>query len=141
EMAARHGVQRVVYPSSGSVYGANAFGPEPLDEVATPPMPESIYAISKLAAERSALRFRTIAGLDVIAARLGTVFGPWERDTGVRETLSPQWQVMRLLDQGREVILPTPGRRDWIYARDVAAAILTLLDKVTLPSSVINIAP
>ena len=32
EAAARHGVKRVVYPSSGSVYGANAFGPGPLDE-------------------------------------------------------------------------------------------------------------
>ena len=141
EMAARHGVQRVVYPSSGSVYGTNAFGPAPLDEVSTAPMPESIYAISKLAAERAALRFRAIAGLEVVAARLGTVFGPWERNTGVRETLSPQWQIMGLLDAGREVVLPTPGRRDWIYARDVAAAILALLDRPAVASPVINIAP
>src|SRR6185436_14736612 len=44
EAAARHGVRRVVYPSSGAVYGANAFGTAPLDEVATAPAPESVYA-------------------------------------------------------------------------------------------------
>ena len=141
QAAARHGVGRIVYPSSGAVYGANAFGAEPLDEQATPPMPETIYAISKLAAERTALRLRQSTGLDLVAARLGTVFGPWERDTGVRETLSPHLQIAAHAGRGIEAVLPGPGRRDWIYVRDIAAAILALLDSTRSDPPVVNVAP
>jgi UDP-glucuronate 4-epimerase len=141
EAAARHGVSRVVYPSSASVYGANAFGPGLLDETATPPLPESVYAVTKFAGERLALRYRHLAGLDVVAARVGTVFGPWERDTGVRETLSPHWQILRLAAAGREIVLPGPGERDWVYARDIAAAILALLDRRGPEPPVVNLGP
>lgn len=139
EAAARHGVRRLVYPSSGAVYGANAFAPGALDEVSTAPAPESVYAISKLAAEKLALRWRAVAGLDVVAARLGTVFGPWERDTGQRETLSPHWQILRLAARSTEIVLPGPGRRDWIYARDVAAGLLALLDRSGGEPPVVNL--
>jgi nucleoside-diphosphate-sugar epimerase len=140
EAAADGGVRRLVFLSSGAVYGAGAYGAAPLDEGATP-LPESLYAITKHAAERLALRYRAIGNLEVAAARLSSVFGPWERETGVRETLSPPWQAMRLFRLGEAVRLPRPGRRDWIYAPDVAEAVLALLFMPKPPPDVVNVGP
>jgi UDP-glucose 4-epimerase len=60
--------------------------------------------------------------------RLSGVFGPWERATGVRDTLSPQMQIWSVQRQGNEAILPRPGVRDWIYAPDVADAVALLIE-------------
>jgi hypothetical protein len=133
EAARRHGVRRVVYPGSGAVYGANGFAAPLLCEEQVAPNPESLYAITKYAAERIALRFRSIAGLDVVTARLGGVFGPWEYATGQRDTLSPLLAATRLALADDEAVLEAAGRRDWIYAPDVAEALLILLEWPTPP--------
>src|SRR5690606_32841577 len=86
--ARRHAVRRVLYLSSGAVYGDNAFDRESLDEDADLPVPDTLYAITKYAAERSVLRCAGLWGIDVLVARLGSVFGRWEYDTGLRDTLS-----------------------------------------------------
>ena len=64
--------------------------------------------------------------------RLSAVFGPWERETGVRDTLSPQSQILAHATAGRDARLPRPGLRDWIYAPDVAAGLLAVLDAPSL---------
>ncbi|HKJ00333.1 MAG TPA: NAD(P)-dependent oxidoreductase [bacterium] len=127
EAARRHGVQRFVYPSSGAVYGESAYAAPVLDEDATPPRPVTLYGISKYAAERMALRYRTLHGMDVLAARLGIVFGRWEHATGQRDTLSAIYELTRLARAGETAALPNAGRRDWVYAPDVAAGLVTLL--------------
>ena len=91
-------------------------------------MPETVYAISKYAGERIALRYRRIWELDLVAARLGTVFGPWEYETGVRDTFSAPLLASSLVRRGSDVVLSGEGRKDWLYARDVAGAIAALLD-------------
>jgi UDP-glucose 4-epimerase len=60
--------------------------------------------------------------------RLSAVFGPFERDTGVRDTPSPQAQILAALRQRREAVLERPGVRDWIYATDVAEAVTLLIE-------------
>ena len=137
--AADGGVPRVVYISSASVYGANAFGREPLDEQKTLPAPESVYAITKYAAERLALRLGSLRGLDVVVVRLSSAFGPWEHESGARGTMSPIWQVMWLARHDTEAVLPRPGRRDWIYSRDVAAAIGALLERRDTAERIYNL--
>jgi nucleoside-diphosphate-sugar epimerase len=141
EAARRAGVRRLVYLSSSSVYGHNAFQAPQLDEQDTLPVPDSLYAITKYAAERASLRYRALWGLDVRAARVGTAFGPWERDTGVRDTLSPPLQAARLALAGREAVLPRAGRRDWAYSRDVAAALVALMDADRPAHPVYNVGP
>jgi len=79
--------------------------------------------------------------MDVVVARVGTVYGPWERNTGVRDTFSPQMQTMRMAIQGEEAVLPGPGRRDWIYSRDVAGALAAILDRERLHYDVYNVGP
>ena len=140
EAARQHQTKRVVYLSSSSVYGENSYADGPLDEIKTAPLPDSLYAISKYAGERTALRFRALHGMDLLATRLSGVFGPWERDTGVRDTLSPIYQATQQALQGGEAVLSRPGIRDWTYGRDIAAAIVGLLFADRPAHAVYNIA-
>ena len=56
--------------------------------------------------------------------RLSAVFGPWERSNDVRDTPSPQAQILAAMQEGYEaVLLSRPGVRDWIYAVDVAEGV------------------
>ncbi len=128
EAARRHDVDRLIYVSSGAVYGPANAGPAELDEATTPALPEGLYGITKYAAERASLGYKSAYGLDVVAARLSTVFGRWEYDTGDRDTLSPPLQIARLAAAGTAAVLPREGRKDWIYGADVARGILALLD-------------
>jgi len=134
EAARRHGVKRLIYTSSSTVYGENSYEDDWLDEGRTLPVPESLYGITKYAAERTALRYRTLHGLDILAVRLSAVFGPWERDTGVRDTLSPMLQATLAARRGAAAVLLREGPRDWVYARDVARAVATLLTMPTPPA-------
>lgn len=140
EAARRHGVQRIVHVSSGSAYGRSLFECERLYEDATPDRPQTMYQITKFAGERTALRLRELHGLDLACVRLGSVIGPWERDTGVRDTLSTHFQLARMASRGETAVLPQREfRRDWVYCRDVAAAIADLLFAPALRHSLYNI--
>jgi nucleoside-diphosphate-sugar epimerase len=126
--ARAYGARRLLYPSSASVYGDAAFPDRPLDEALDAPIPNAVYGIAKYAAERSALRLGELWGIDVVAARVGAVFGPWERDTGLRDTFSGPMLATRAMLRGERVVLTREGPRDWVYAADVAAALVALLD-------------
>jgi nucleoside-diphosphate-sugar epimerase len=139
EAVARHPVRRVVHLSSGAVYGANSFASALLDEQDTPPLPEALYAITKFAGERLALRFKGLFDIDLVVARIGAAFGPWESDSGYRETLSPMLEITAMARCGEAVVLDRPGRKDWIYSRDVAAAVLRMLDAPNPGCPVYNI--
>lgn len=128
--AARRGnVRRVVYTSSSMVYGESLFRLPRLYEDHSPAIPVTLYGITKHAAERMCLRLRELWSLDVICARLGTVVGPWERNTGVRDSFGTHSQLALSAAIGKPAILPHRAvRRDWVYSRDVAAGLVTLLD-------------
>ena len=139
--AAAAGVTRIVHLSSAAVYGDNGCAAPVLDEDETLPAPASLYAITKYAGERTALRLRDVFGLDLVAGRLGTCFGPYEHATGARDTLSPPWQVLQHAGAGTPVILPRPGRKDWLYIRDAVSAITALLDAPhPVPRALYNLA-
>jgi nucleoside-diphosphate-sugar epimerase len=74
EVVARHPrVRRFIFASTCSVYGVQ----EGVAHESADPHPVSLYASTKLAAERSVLA--TLSGRDVYALRLSTVFGPSPR--------------------------------------------------------------
>lgn len=139
-VAAERGLARVVHASSGAVYGASGASAAHLVEDDTPLRPESLYGISKLAAEQAALRLAALHGLDLVVGRLGTCFGPWEADTGVRDTPSAPLQIVRLAERGAEVVLPRPSPRDWLYVRDAAAGLAALLDVRRPAHRTVNVA-
>src|SRR5204863_9270493 len=75
EAAARDGV-RVVFASSSSVYGEAERYPTPEDPE---PRPISPYAVTKLGCEQLAYAYSRSFGLDVVALRYFTVYGPRQR--------------------------------------------------------------
>lgn len=129
EAARRAGCLRVVYVGSGAAYGTTHYEGAILREEVAPSRPEGIYGITKFAAEQTALRLGTLWGLHVVCVRIGSVCGPWEFDTGVRDRLSPQHQVARLAIRGEAALLPEKEVwRDWVYSRDVAAGLVAVLE-------------
>ena len=125
EHCRKHRIRRVINLSSSAVYGAASATHDTLVESACA-APESLYAITKYASERVGRRLAGLWSLDFINLRLSAVFGRWERDTGVRDTQSPQAQMLAAAAAGREAVLPRAGERDWIYAADVGEAVLTV---------------
>jgi nucleoside-diphosphate-sugar epimerase len=129
ETSRRHGVERVFHASTGAVYGAAGVGVDhPLDEEADRPVPQSIYGITKYAAERTCLRLADLWKMDVRIGRLGTAFGRWEHATDARTVLSPPTQIARLARRGEEAVFAPLGATDYIYAPDLAAAIIAVMD-------------
>ena len=125
--AQRAGVKRIINLSSAAAYGASAFRNAVLDEE-TPCDPVSLYAITKFASEKVAARLAALWQCQIISVRLSAVFGPWERSNEVRDTPSPQAQILAAMQAGREAVLARPGVRDWIYAVDVAEAVTLLIE-------------
>jgi nucleoside-diphosphate-sugar epimerase len=133
EACLRHKVSRVVQLSTGSVFGEQGRSSAWLDEDASPALPESLYGISKFAAERTCIRYATKRGLDVTALRLGTVFGRWEYDTGLRDTLSIPLQLLRSAQAGQAAVLLRECADDWVYSVDVALGVIAALNSQSTP--------
>ena len=133
-------VRRVVYVSSGAVYGDQAFGDKPIDE-STPPEPETLYAVTKLAGEQLVRRHAALHATSVAIARLSAVFGPWERDTGVRDSISPMYLLANAKRSGARIVAGTYARRNWLYARDAAAALSSLTLIPDLAHDIYNVTP
>jgi nucleoside-diphosphate-sugar epimerase len=134
------GVGRIVFPSSISVYGESLNTHGLLREDTTPPIPNSIYGVTKYAGERMALRLKELWGLDLVCGRIGSVFGPWERDTGVRDLCGAPMQIAIAALKGEAAVLPARLLpRPWIYARDLARGLIALLDAKSTNYPVYNI--
>ena len=71
--------------------------------------------------------------------RLSAVFGPWERSNDVRDTPSPQAQILAAMQEGYQAVLSRPGVRDWIYAVDVAEAVTLLIEAAKPQHQLYNI--
>ena len=139
QAAVECGVSRFVYVSSIALYGNTAHCAEKLTEDMTNLMPQTLYEISKFASEKIALRYKALYGLDLTSVRLGDVFGPWERPTGVRNLMSAPYQTLKMAIQGQTAVLPRPNRTNWVYSRDVARAICHVAEKRHLHQNVLNI--
>lgn len=123
------GVRRVINIGSGSAYGPyRMVGEGALVEDETPSAPESLYGITKHASEAVGRRLGDLMGIDVRSVRLAAVYGPWEIDSGARDTLSPLMQAALVALDGGTAVLPRRDSQDWVYSRDVATALLALID-------------
>lgn len=136
EAAKRHNVHRVVHLSSGALFGPESFESQTEEDLyecariaeSHTPIPQSLYAITKYAAERAALRYRAAYDLDVVVLRVGVAFGRWEYPTGVRDTLSVPYTLYELAKRGEKAWIGPGLPTDWVYATDVATATVLLLE-------------
>jgi nucleoside-diphosphate-sugar epimerase len=132
------GVQRTVVLSSNGVFGGVDLAEGPVSETRAP-NPEGLYGVSKRDAEQVALRMAELAGSDVVVARLGSVYGPFEYESGVRAIMSPQLQMARAARAGVPALLSWAMRSDWVYSRDVADGVLKALTADGLARQIFHI--
>jgi nucleoside-diphosphate-sugar epimerase len=127
EAVKRHNIKKLVYLSSASVYGLASKDEKWLSEESTIPKPKELYAITKFAAEQTALRYKELFSLNIVVGRIGGVFGPWERYTGFRDTMSEQFLTTRAAVLGEKIQLSNVGFKDWVYSREIGKSVLALL--------------
>jgi UDP-glucuronate 4-epimerase len=107
---------RLVYASSSSVYGESECLPTPEDAA---PRPLSPYGVTKLAGEQLCRVYHVNHGVDTVALRFFTVYGPRQR---------PDMAFRRFCEAaacGGPIELYGDGRqsRDFTYVGDVVTAI------------------
>jgi UDP-glucuronate 4-epimerase len=122
--AVRHGVGRLVFASSSSVYGNNAKVPFHEDDPVDAPV--SPYAATKRAGELLCHSFWHLHGLPIACVRLFTVFGPRQR---------PDLAIQKFLERvaagrGIEVFGDGSTQRDYTYVDDIVDGIVAALDRV-----------
>jgi UDP-glucose 4-epimerase len=125
ENSVRHGVQKVIYASSGAIFGT----PErlPMNE-RTPQHPESPYGITKLAGEHYLRFLEHERGLDFTSLRYGNVYGPRQDPNGEAGVIAI-FIGKFLAKEGVRIDSDGEQTRDYVYVRDVAAANLAALER------------
>ncbi len=137
-LAARdEGVDRLVFASSSSVYGAVAGLPKH-ETMAT--MPISPYGTAKLAAESYCRSFHEIYGLQTVALRYFNVFGPRQDPGSVYAAVIPAF--IAAFAEGRAPTIFGDGEqsRDFTYIDNVVDANLAALGAVGVGGRTFNIA-
>ena len=123
-------VKRTIVLSSDAVFKASP--PGPLDET-TPVRPSGLYAVAKHAAETLIDTLRDMYGRDVVAVRLGNIYGPQERSRPTRPRYSLVAGMVRdALQAGKIVVYREAPARDWTFAPDVGRALLALVNAPTV---------
>ena len=121
EAARKAEVERFVFGSSSSVYGANAV--PPFKESARIDSPLSPYAASKAAGEQLVSAWRNLYGLQAISLRFFTVYGARQRpDLAIHK-------FSRRILAGQELPFFGDGssRRDYTYVDDIVAGVIAAL--------------
>ncbi|MEM7745605.1 MAG: NAD(P)-dependent oxidoreductase [Pseudomonadota bacterium] len=126
EAAAAAGVGRVLAFSSGAAYGRTLDEVDVLDEATTECRPTALYAISKLAAEKVALRLGDLHGISVVTPRLSAAWGPWEYRTWMRQTLSPGYQILEAVVAGGIPRVAAGEELPLIFSEDAADMLVRL---------------
>lgn len=123
---------RILFASTGHVYGNLQHGTEPCDEQ-TPPNPRGPYAESKLKAEELSVRTAQESGLEIVSVRLFNQIGPRQSKGFVVSDYASQ---VAEVEAGKRAGIrkgDLSGWRDFTDVRDVVVALDLLM---TTPQSV-----
>jgi UDP-glucose 4-epimerase len=116
EIAAKEGVKKIVFPSSGgTIYGPQA---EPVNENALP-RPFSPYGITKLAIEHFLRYFHKQFGIASDIYRVGNAYGPRQPDQRPQGVIGV-WMRDILNNTEIQVYGNQGTLRDYVYIEDVA---------------------
>ncbi|MEN6482336.1 MAG: NAD-dependent epimerase/dehydratase family protein [Anaerolineaceae bacterium] len=128
------GVRRVIFISSGAVYGNQS--QQPVNETA-PTDPRSPYAVSKLAAEFYVQTIGRLWGIESVCLRVFNAYGPGQHLPPVHAPVIPYF--LRQAHQNGTLVIHGDGlqTRDYVYVDDVvqgmvAAATAPDIDRLTI---------
>jgi UDP-glucose 4-epimerase len=130
------GVRRVVFASSGAVYGDQQ--EQPLREDA-PPFPHSPYAVSKLAAEYYVRTIGRLWGIQTVCLRIFNAYGPGQHLPPSHPPVVANW--LRQATRGGSLVVHGDGKqtRDFIYVNDVVRALIAAATAPDVDQLVINV--
>ena len=130
------GVRRVVFASSGAVYGDQQ--EQPLLEDAAP-FPRSPYAVSKLAAEYYVRTIGSLWGIETVCLRIFNAYGPGQHLPPSHPPVIPNW--LRQAARGGSLVVHGDGKqtRDFIYVQDVVRSLVAASTAPEVDQQVINV--
>jgi len=135
ESARIHRLQRIVWFSSILAYGERA-DLSPVGEDA-PLNPTTIYGATKAAGEALIRAFHAEHGVDAVALRVASCYGPGRTTSCLIRTLIEDGLARRVTR-----VLHSPTRsRQHIFLDDVVDAVLAALEAKNLPQRAYNIGP
>ena len=130
------GVRRVIFISSGTIYGNQRL--QPVRE-SNRPNPRSPYAVSKLAAEYYIRTIGELWGIETVCLRVFNAYGPGQRLPLTNAPVIP-YCLRQALDNGTIVI---HGRgeqtRDYVYIDDVVEAMVAASSVPDINRMIINV--
>lgn len=124
EAAVRGGARKVIYASSGAIYGTPT--QLPIDE-STPQRPESPYGITKMVGEHYLQFYKSERGLDFTALRYANVYGPRQDPNGEAGVIAI-FAGKFLAKTAVRVDWDGEQTRDYVYVEDVARANVLALE-------------
>ncbi|MFQ5605367.1 MAG: SDR family oxidoreductase [bacterium] len=136
-MARLHGVKRIVFASSSSVYGDSPDFPR---HESQSPAPISPYAVSKLSGEYYLSSFYKLYGLETVALRFFNVFGPRQDPNSQYAAVIPRFITAVLHDHPPIVFGDGEQSRDFTYVDDLVNAIFKACLAERAPGMVMNVA-
>jgi UDP-glucose 4-epimerase len=130
------GVGRVVFASSGAVYGDQPRQPVREDD---PPRPDSPYAVRKWSAEQYIHTIGTLWGIETVALRIFNAYGPHQSLPASHAPVVPRFMQQAL--GGGSIVIFGDGQqtRDFVYVDDVVAALVAAVTARNVNRQVINI--
>ncbi|MCB8982838.1 MAG: NAD-dependent epimerase/dehydratase family protein [Ardenticatenaceae bacterium] len=130
------GVRRVVFTSSGAVYGR--LPDQPVHESDTP-QPDSPYAVSKWSAEQYIHTIGQLWSIETVALRIFNAYGPRQSLPVSHAPVIPRFLQQALT--GGSVVIFGDGQqtRDFVYVDDVTAALVSAATAVNVNRQVINV--
>ena len=130
------GVRRVVFASSGAVYGDQQ--EQPLREDAAP-FPRSPYAVSKLAAEYYVRTIGSLWGIETVCLRIFNAYGPGQHLPPSHPPVVPNW--LRQAVRGGSLVVHGDGKqtRDFVYVNDVVRALVAASTAPGVDQLVLNV--
>ena len=130
------GVKRVVLTSSGAVYGNQRHQPvhEELE-----PVPDSPYAVSKLAAEHYVRTIGRLWGIETVILRVFNAYGPGQFAPVYRAPVIPAL-TKQALSGGSLVVFGNGEQiRDFVYVDDVVDALVAAATAKNVDRAIINV--
>jgi UDP-glucose 4-epimerase len=130
------GVRRVVFASSGAVYGEQSV--QPVHEL-LPPAPQSPYAVSKLAAELFVHAIGEQCGIETVCLRIFNAYGPEQQLPACHWAVVPRFLSQTLV--GGSVAVHGDGRqtRDYVFLDDIVDALMAAATAENISRLTMNI--
>jgi nucleoside-diphosphate-sugar epimerase len=141
QAAGEVGVERFVLAGSLGVYFVPGYPDGTVVDESFPHRPGSLYTISKSVAEAVARRICALHRQSFVIGRIGTAYGPWERQTGFRDTMSPVFEATELALRGEQAVFKFDRPSNWHYGRDAAETLVTLADATAPEHEDYNLGP